>query len=53
MAQGLVASSHDANSPCDLLQGPVAGTSPLVCADLYGLSLFNYLFGVCMSILVN
>ena len=28
-------SSHDATSPCDLLQGLVAGTSPIVCADLY------------------
>ena len=27
-SQGLVASSHDATSPCDLLQGLVAGTSP-------------------------
>ena len=27
-------SSHDATSPCDLLQGLVAGTSPIVCADL-------------------
>ena len=32
--KGLVASSHDATSPCDLLQGLVAGTSPIVCADL-------------------
>ena len=30
-----VASSHDATSPSDLLQGLVAGTSPIVCADLY------------------
>ena len=29
-----MASSHDATSPCDLLQGLVAGTSPIVCADL-------------------
>ena len=29
-----MASSHDATSPCDLLQGQVAGTSPIVCADL-------------------
>ena len=29
-----MASSHDATSPCDLLQGIVAGTSPIVCADL-------------------
>ena len=29
-------SSHDATSPCDLLQGfTVAGTSPIVCVDLY------------------
>ena len=28
-------SSHDATSPCDLLQGLVAGTSPIACADLY------------------
>ena len=27
-------SSHDATSPCDLLQRLVAGTSPIVCADL-------------------
>ena len=27
-------SSHNATSPCDLLQGLVAGTSPIVCADL-------------------
>ena len=30
-----MASSHDATSPCDLLHGIVAGTSPIVCADLY------------------
>ena len=29
-----MASSHDATSPCDLLQGIVAGTSPILCADL-------------------
>ena len=29
-----MASSHDATGPCDLLQGLVAGTSPIVCADL-------------------
>ena len=29
-----IASSHDATSPCYLLQGLVAGTSPIVCADL-------------------
>ena len=29
-----LASSHDATSPCDLLQGIVAGTSRIVCADL-------------------
>ena len=29
-----MATSHDGTCPCDLLQGPVAGTSPLVCADL-------------------
>ena len=29
-----MASSHDATSPCDLLHGTVAGTSPIVCADL-------------------
>ena len=29
-----MASSHDATSPCDLLQGLVAGTSPIVCTDL-------------------
>ena len=29
-----MASSHDATCPCNLLQGLVAGTSPLVCADL-------------------
>ena len=34
--KGLVASSHDATSPCDLLQGLVAGTSPIVCANLLG-----------------
>ena len=28
-----MASSDDATSPCDLLQGIVAGTSPIVCAD--------------------
>ena len=28
-------SSHDATSPYDLLQGIVAGTGPIVCADLY------------------
>ena len=27
-----MASSHDATSPWDLLQGLVAGTSPIVCA---------------------
>ena len=26
--------THDGTSPCDLLQGLVAGTSPIVCADL-------------------
>ena len=31
-----MASLHDATSPCDLLQGLVAGPSPIVCADLYG-----------------
>ena len=31
-----MASSHDATSLCDLLLGLVAGTSPIVCADLYG-----------------
>ena len=30
-----MAGSHNATSPCDLLQGLVAGTSPIVCADLY------------------
>ena len=30
-----MASSHDGTCPRDLLQGLVAGTSPLVCADLY------------------
>ena len=29
-----IASSHGATSPYDLLQGVVAGTSPIVCADL-------------------
>ena len=29
-----MASSHDGTCPRDLLQGLVAGTSPLVCADL-------------------
>ena len=29
-----MASSHDATSLCDLLQGLVAGTSPFVCTDL-------------------
>ena len=29
-----MASSHDGTCPHDLLQGLVAGTSPLVCADL-------------------
>ena len=28
-------SSHDGTCPCDLMQGLVEGTSPLVCADLY------------------
>ena len=31
-----MASSHDGTCTRDLLQGLVAGTSPLVCADLYG-----------------
>ena len=30
-----MASSHDGTLPRDLLQGLVAGTSSLVCADLY------------------
>ena len=30
-----MASSHDGTCPCDLLRWLVAGTSPLVCADLY------------------
>lgn len=29
-----MASSRDGTSPCDLLQGLVAGTNPLVSADL-------------------
>ena len=29
-----MASLHDATSPCDLLRGLVAGTSPIVCANL-------------------
>ena len=29
-----MASSHDATSPCDLLQGLVSGTSQIMCADL-------------------
>ena len=29
-----MASSHDVTSPCDLLEGLVAGTSRIVCADL-------------------
>ena len=29
-----MASSHDGNSPSDLLQEPVVGSSPLMCADL-------------------
>ena len=33
-----MASSHDATSPCDLLQGLVTGTSPIVCADLKDLN---------------
>ena len=32
-----MASLHDATSPCDLLQGLVARTSPIVCADLKNL----------------
>ena len=43
-----MASSHDATSPCDLLQGLVTGTSPIVCADLnclpYVVKLTNFLF---------
>ena len=35
-----MASSHDATGPCDLLQGLVVGTSPIVCADLYCLLIF-------------
>ena len=31
-----MASSHDATGPRDLLQGLVAGTSPIVCADFKG-----------------
>ena len=34
-------SSHDTTSPCDLLQGLVAGTSPIVCADLKTLKTQN------------
>ena len=34
-----MASSHDATSPCDLLQGLVAGTSPIVSADLKNLQM--------------
>ena len=30
--------THDGTSPCDLLQGLVAGTSPIVCADLNGVA---------------
>ena len=26
--------THDGTSPCDLLQGLFAGTTPIVCADL-------------------
>ena len=36
-----MASSHDATSPCDLLQGLVAGTGPIVCADLKAYCLFQ------------
>ena len=32
-----MASPHDATSPCDLLQVLVAGTSPIVCANLYAI----------------
>ena len=35
-------SSHDATSPCDLLQGLVTGTSPIVCADLNIVSLISF-----------
>ena len=28
-----MASSHDATSPCDLLRGLIAGTSPIVCSQ--------------------
>ena len=35
-----MASSHDATSPCDLLQGIVAGTSPSVCAEFKDRSFF-------------
>ena len=34
-----MASSHDATSPWDLLQGLVAGTNPIVCADLKSCSI--------------
>ena len=30
-----MASSHDATSPCNLLQGLVTGTSTIVCANLH------------------
>ena len=33
--------SHDGACPLDLLQGLVAGTSPFVCADLYGYTVQN------------
>ena len=42
-SQGLVTSTHDATSSCDLLQGLVAGTNLIVCADLKGLKRLNSL----------
>ena len=37
-----MASLHDATCPCDLLQGLVAETSPLMCADLMYLTNYFY-----------
>ena len=45
--------SHDGTCPRNLLQGLVAGTSPPVCADLYGLNLSLKCFSVVAISLTN
>ena len=45
-----MASSHDRTCPRDLLQGLVAGTSPLVCGDLNAVRRDIEIRGICKCI---